>query len=196
MLSNAGTDLSSTCEMETEGYPTRSGNTGDVVIPYTWSDGGNASTEQVHFNATDGGSSSDGGLAFGNDHTLKQPGASPYLAFADSWSATDTVYDVSGASGIELFINLTRDGGPGTEDYFIGIGGATMPNLHAPGSWEQPTVPLLDDAGLAKHYDGPSAVYDNSAGRFWAVATEDANSKHAPGGRRRLAPSSRTAASA
>jgi hypothetical protein len=180
MLSNAGTDLSSTCEMETEGYPTRSGNTGDVVIPYTWSDGGSASTEQVHFNATDGGSAGDGGLAFGTNHTLKQPGASPYLAFADSWSATDTVYDVAGAAGIELMFNLTRDGGPpATQDNFVGIGGATMPNLHDPSAWEQPTVPLLDDAGLSKRYDGPSGVYDNSAGRLWVVATEEANAHHA-----------------
>lgn len=46
--------------METEAVPTRSMNTGDVFIPITWADGG--SPEQVHYNATDGGSASDAGV--------------------------------------------------------------------------------------------------------------------------------------
>ena len=132
----------------------------------TWSDGG--SFEQIHVNATDGGSA--GALTWGTDDTLQEPGASPYIPYADSWSATDTYYD--GGVGLELFVALAHDAGTETYDYLT-VAGATPAHVHSPASWDHPGVPMPDDAGLTLHYDGPSAVFDNSAGRFWSVVTAD-----------------------
>jgi hypothetical protein len=164
-----GLDATTTCRMETEAVPTRSMNTGDVFVPRTWADGG--SPEQVQYNATDGGSASDAGVTFGTTDGLVVPATTGYVAEADSWSASDTAYD----GGLELFSDLMRDGGLGS--YFVGLAGTSMAHMHAPGSWDYPMAPLPDDAGLTLEYDGPAIVFDNSAGRFWAIATDDADSE-------------------
>lgn len=64
----------------------------------------------VHYNATDGGSAGDAGLTWGTDDTLQEPSVdASYVARADSWSTSDTVYD----GGLELFISIPNEEGSG-----------------------------------------------------------------------------------
>jgi hypothetical protein len=164
-VTDVGPSATSSCDMETEAFPTRSLTTGDLFTPYTWSDGG--SPEQVHFNATDGGSAGDAGLAWGTNDGLKVPAVSGNFAYADSWSGTDTAYVDAGGPGLELFMDIFE---PLTDaGEYVGLAGTTMANLHSPASWDKPMVAVPDDAS-SPHYDGPAMVFDNSTGRLWVVA--------------------------
>ena len=161
-VNDVGPAAGNWCREETEAYPERSLNDGDVFAPYTWSDGG--SPPQVRYNSTDGGSAGDAGLTWGTNDTLYEPGASGYTPVSDSWAAT------SMSAGLELFVNLTNDA---SGNGYVGLGGATVGQLHSPSTWSNPTAPIAvgGDISASLGNDGPSAVFDNTNGRFWAVAT-------------------------